>query len=608
MKYLSAYILLLVCLFFASQAAARQQQQDPTGLNQEIDYHIDKLGDATLELRMKMNAMQWQSFKASPVATNPTIFKRDMERQMASYILEDLKTNLNENDRTSLTSLKAKGMAQYKGKGQWEVKLDMKNPNVTKVSDNCYLLTGNMVSGGTLIHQLQKLFLPEAASDIKQDTDTFGNAIITYKLDVEPAAINLFAIAGIVCIVAGAAFLFIQMRKTHPVTPQIRTMATIAVFMLALTACSKDSGGDDDIPEPNPPAKQENIAAVDDAVQTFMTKHNVPAVSVAITKDEKLVYVKSYGYADKEAKELATTSSLFRLASVSKSVTAIALMKLIEDKKLTLDSKVFGTGTLLGTQYGKKPYSSNLTNITVRHLLQHTSGGWGNSVNDAMFLQQQLSADELITWALDNQTQKNAPGQVYDYSNFGYCLLAKIVEKVTGQTYEQYVKKTILEPLGIKTMTVGGNTLADRKPNEVKYYGTSYSGIDPYIYNIVRMDANGGWIASAKDLAKLLVHVDGYSVKQDILSAASITTMTTAPTLATPSGYACGWSVNNSGNWWHLGALPGTVTEIVRTSKGFNWAILSNTRGTAANNTDLDGVLWKAVNDPAVKWQDIDQF
>lgn len=224
MKYISAYILLLVCLFLTSRVLARQQQQDPTGLNQEIDFHIDKLGDAMMEVRMKMNAMQWQSFKASPVASNPTIFKRDMERQMAAYIIDDVKTNLNEGDRTSLTTLKARSLAQYKGKGKWEVKLDMKNPNVTKVSENCYLLTANMLSGGMLIHQLQKLFLPEGASDIKQDTDTFGNAIITYNLDVEPAAINLFAIAGIVCIIAGAAFLLIQIRRSRNLIPQVRPL------------------------------------------------------------------------------------------------------------------------------------------------------------------------------------------------------------------------------------------------------------------------------------------------------------------------------------------------------------------------------------------------
>lgn len=212
MKNSIAIILVCGCLFVSSIAALAQQQQDPTGLNQELDFHIDKLGDANLELRMKMTAAQWQAFKASPVAKNPGIFKRDMERQMSSIILEDLKTELDEDTRTSTTKIKARGMAQYKGNGKWEVKMDMKNPNVTKVSDNCYLLTGNIVSGGVLIQQLQKIFLPDDASDIKQDTDTFGNAIITYEMNTEPSKFNIPTIAGIILMLGAIGTYF--MRQT----------------------------------------------------------------------------------------------------------------------------------------------------------------------------------------------------------------------------------------------------------------------------------------------------------------------------------------------------------------------------------------------------------
>jgi hypothetical protein len=103
-------------------------------------------------------------------------------------------------------------MAQYKGNGKWEVKMDMKNPNVTKVSDNCYLLTGNLVSGGVLIQQLQKIFLPEDASDIKQDTDTFGNAIITYEMNTEPSKFNIPTIVGIILMLSAIGTYF--MRQT----------------------------------------------------------------------------------------------------------------------------------------------------------------------------------------------------------------------------------------------------------------------------------------------------------------------------------------------------------------------------------------------------------
>jgi hypothetical protein len=212
MKNIIPIALLFSCIFIKVSSTFGQQQQDPTGLNQELDFHIDKLGDANLELRMKMTAAQWQAFKASAVAKNPGIFKRDMERQMSSIILEDLKTELDEDTRTSTTKIKARGMAQYKGDGKWEVKMDMKNPNVTKVSDNCYLLTGNLVSGGVLIQQLQKIFLPDDASDIKQDTDTFGNAIITYEMNTEPSKFNIPTIVGIILMLGAIGTYF--MRQT----------------------------------------------------------------------------------------------------------------------------------------------------------------------------------------------------------------------------------------------------------------------------------------------------------------------------------------------------------------------------------------------------------
>ncbi len=371
--------------------------------------------------------------------------------------------------------------------------------------------------------------------------------------------------------------------------------------------CSK--GGETPEPDPrNPDVEQQNISILDNSVQAYMTKYNVPGVSLAVTKGEKLVYVKTYGKADKEAGEDVTPESLFRIASISKSITGIAFMKLVEEGKLSLDDKVFGNGALLGITYGTKAYSANLQAITVRHLLQHTAGAWGNSANDPMFMHPAMNADQLITWTLDNQPVQRTPGTTYDYSNFGYCILGRIVEKLTGKSYEQYVKDAILKPAGVTGMTIGGNTLADRKSKEVKYYGTPSGGADPYAYNISRMDAHGGWLASATDLVRLLVHVDGFGSKTDIINSTSVQIMTTAPALAIPSGYACGWAVNSAQHWWHTGSLPGTLTEWVRTSTGYTWAILTNTR-VGGNDiiNELDGIVWSAINGGA-QWQDIDQF
>ena len=372
----------------------------------------------------------------------------------------------------------------------------------------------------------------------------------------------------------------------------------------ALNGCSKDEIAEDQEESKN--EIQTDIPQVDNAVNDFMSTYSVPGVAVAIAKNDKLIYVKSYGLAEKTGNKAVTDKSLFRVASISKTITSVAIMKLLEAGKLTLNQTVFGPNGILGTTYGTLPYGQYITDITVDQLLHHTCGGWGNSHNDPMFRDNSLSQAELISWTLDNLPLDYKPGTHYDYSNFGFCLLGRIIEKLSGQTYEQYVKKNVLEPSGITDMQIGGNTLAERKTNEVVYYGQE--GQNPDIYNIARMDAHGGWIASASDLLRLLVHVDGFNTKADILSSTTLKTMTTPSSVY--ANYACGIAVNSNNNWWHTGSLPGTSTELVRASNGFCWVVLCNTRkssGDAFVNA-LDALIWKAVNDNSTIWQDIDQF
>jgi len=333
------------------------------------------------------------------------------------------------------------------------------------------------------------------------------------------------------------------------------------------------------------------ITAVDDQVNSFMTTYNIPALSIAITKGEKLVYAKAYGMADKEDNQKASITDLYRLASLSKQFTSVAIMVLLDQGKINLQSTVFGSKGILGTTYGTQPYGPNITNITVNELLHHTAGGWGNSVNDPMFLNPNMTTAQLITWTLDNMPLQNVPGTNYDYSNFGYCILGRVIEKITGKTYRQAVQDLVLTPAGITDMTIAGNTLAQRLPNEVKYYGQS--GEDPYAYNITRMDSHGGWVATATDLARFLVYVDGFKVRPDIISESARTTMITG-SAANPS-YACGWSVNGA-NYFHQGSLPGTATEQARTQQGYNFVILTNTRSLNTNfSSGLDNLFWNAL-------------
>lgn len=386
-------------------------------------------------------------------------------------------------------------------------------------------------------------------------------------------------------------------------SPQ-HTYSSINTFDVTLTV-SNSSGSNSSTQKIKITYSSPPISQVDDAVSTFMATYAIPGISIAITKDEKLVYVKSYGKADQASSTDVSSASLFRIASVSKPITAVAIIKLVEDGKLSLNQKVFGTGAIFENTYGTPPYSSDISDITVQHLLQHTCGGWSNDANDPMFSNSSMTPQELISWTLDNRPLANSPGTTYAYSNFGYCVLGRIIEKITGENYEQWVKNNILKPGGITAMQMGGNTFADKKTNEVIYYGQN--GEDPYLYNISRMDAHGAWLSTAVDLARLLVRTDGFNAKTDLLNSSSITTMIT-PSSAN-ANYACGWAVNTYNNWWHLGSLPGTATQIVRTSGGFCWVILCNTRSNAANfYTDLDALIWLAVNNSATQWPSVDLF
>ncbi|MDR6940916.1 serine hydrolase domain-containing protein [Mucilaginibacter pocheonensis] len=332
------------------------------------------------------------------------------------------------------------------------------------------------------------------------------------------------------------------------------------------------------------------VAALDDEVNAFMTTYNVPAVSVAITKGEKLVYLKAYGTSDQSRGVKAAISDRYRIASLSKQITAVAIMRLLDGGKIKLEDKVFGDGGILGKTYGTKTYGPHITDITVDELLHHTSGGWNNEVNDPMFTNPTMTAAQLITWTLDNRPLDHIPGTSYAYSNFGYCILGRVIEKITGQTYEEAVKTLVLTPIGITDMTIGGNTLAQKLPKEVTYYGQDSE--DPYAYNITRMDSHGGWIATAADLARFLVYIDKFPVRKDILTPSTLNVMYTGSTANT--AYGCGWAIAGN-NYAHTGSLPGTATEQARLDNGFNFVILTNTRSWKTKfGYDLDQIFWRS--------------
>jgi CubicO group peptidase (beta-lactamase class C family) len=334
--------------------------------------------------------------------------------------------------------------------------------------------------------------------------------------------------------------------------------------------------------------------------QQFMQQYFAPAMSVAIVRDSRFVYERPFGMAFPKDFEATTSATLFRIGTASMPITAVAIFTLIEKGKLSLPAKVFGPNGILGDAYKKKDYKQYVTDITVDHLLTHTCGGWPSDATDPMMHNNGWDAEKLITSTIEESALTSPPGEKWAYSNFGYFLLGRIIEKVSGMSYQDYVKQTVLAPCGITAMHIAGNSLHDRDPNEAEYLGQFNE--KPYSINVSRMDSAAGWIASPSDMARFLTHVAGTPTIPSLLKPETIMLMTT-PVAAypqnSPARYARGWMVAEGGKgiWFHYGSLPGSTSVVVRRPDGMCWSAITSTRSLPADtmNSALDKMVWDMI-------------
>jgi CubicO group peptidase (beta-lactamase class C family) len=333
--------------------------------------------------------------------------------------------------------------------------------------------------------------------------------------------------------------------------------------------------------------------------QDFQQQFHVPAMSVSISKGGRFVYDHAGGMADRQHMTQAQQDTLFRIADLSKPITAVTIFSLIENGKFNLTDKVFGPAGIVDTKYGKPPYKPYVADITVDDLLTHTAGGWAADANDPMIHNNGWDQAKLITSTIANVPLTSQPGTQWIFSNFGYCLLGRIIEQITGQPYETYVQTNILAPCGITGMQIARNSERDRASNEVIYIG-QYSE-DPYKININRMDSADGWIASSTQLIQFLNHVAGAPAIPALLKPETIRAMTT-PAPAYPQGdarYARGWMVssNGAGSWWQSGSLPGSTSLMVHNPDGSCLAALCNTRTQPHQEIDtaLYNTMWNML-------------
>lgn len=338
------------------------------------------------------------------------------------------------------------------------------------------------------------------------------------------------------------------------------------------------------------------LAGLDKRVTSYMRQWHMKGASIAITRGDSLVYAKGYGWADEQKGIEMSPRHILRMASVSKLVTAAGIMVLQDRGDLNIKDTVFGpTGILNDSTINsiirrKKEYHK----ITIEHLLRHQAGFSRDPLFSSRDVINQLQLDhapdaEDFYRVVLNRRLKFAPGSWQSYSNFGYLLLSKIIEKVSGMPYDEFIRQEVLEPAGCYDMHIAGIYYEDKRDNEVRYY--THEGDGKYIQeynnsgatvercyggnNIPMLSGAGAWCGSPAEIARFVASIDGRPEVEDIISAESVELMTAYYDKDT---FSLGWNdTNPSKGWTRSGTLSGTTAFIKMFPDGECWVFISNT-------------------------------
>jgi N-acyl-D-amino-acid deacylase len=335
------------------------------------------------------------------------------------------------------------------------------------------------------------------------------------------------------------------------------------------------------------------LAGFDEVMTTQIAKWHLPGGQLAVARGGKLVLNRGYGLADVENKVPVQPDSLIRIASVTKTITAVAVLALVDDGLLRLDDRVF---PLLDLEPAPNAtIDPRLDEITVEQLLVH-AGGWDSLTSfDPQYLpwsrmaaatvgQADPPIGEAIIRGMLGVPLDFDPGTKQVYSNFGFNVLGRVIEHASGQPYEEYVRERVLLPAGVTDMRLGRTRREERAPGEVFYYGPlgqawresvfwgeGYVPVGYGSYYMEALDAHGGWIASAADLVRFATAVDGQH-GQPLLTPETIELMETTPRPPSggtgagnvATGHGLGWdvkAVDGGYEWMHAGALEGSCSS-----------------------------------------------
>lgn len=353
----------------------------------------------------------------------------------------------------------------------------------------------------------------------------------------------------------------------------------------------------------------------DEIMADILSVTEAPGGFLGFVYKERLVYARGFGYADTNSKEIVQPTSLFRIASVSKPITAAAILKLVEQGKLSLDHKIYDFFEFPSLR--KNQPDPRIKEISIKHLLTHT-GGWDrNNTYDPMFFPVTIAVAlgvtppapprAIIRYMFDRPLDFD-PGTQQVYSNLGYSILGRIIEEVSGETYEHFIRQEILDPAGAHQTQLGKSRLQHSLENEVHYHDPRElpsvfpgGGVvhAPYgAFSLESMDAHGGWVSSGTNLLKFLTMIDGNTKRKDILKQKFIGLMRERPNTSIDSlnYYGAGMEVrfyDDRKVLLHLGDLPGTTALIMQIGDAGAVLLLNGNAGSFEN---LNSIIRRLID------------
>ena len=245
------------------------------------------------------------------------------------------------------------------------------------------------------------------------------------------------------------------------------------------------------------------LAEIDAACAAFAREHNIPGLVAGIVQESRLVHVTARGLADIEADRLVTPSTAFRIASMTKSTTALGILLLRDQGELALDAPL---ADYIPQFKSVAPATRDSAPLTVRHLLNHTAGfvtddPWGDRVLG-------MTPAALDTLIASGRLFARPPGLAFEYSNLGYALLGRVLTNVSGRPYQAFLREAILSPLGM-TRTTFDAVAASRED-----FAWGYR-CDDGVFSRERLEpdgevgAMGGLATTAADYARYLAFLLG---------------------------------------------------------------------------------------------------